>query len=48
MLKSGLIMMGILVGFYGNSQQAQLFEPGLISDGGVFGLTISPKGNTTL
>nr|WP_294988757.1 hypothetical protein [uncultured Sediminibacterium sp.] len=48
MLKSGLIMMGILVGFYGNSQQAQLFEPGLISDSGVFGLTISPDGNTAL
>lgn len=48
MQKSGLIMMGILVGFYGNSQQAQLFEPGLISDGGVFGLTISPDGNTAL
>lgn len=48
MVKIGLIIMGILVGFYGNSQQVQLFEPGLISDGGVFGLTISPDGNTAL
>lgn len=31
-----------------SAQQAQLFEPGLISDGGVFGLTISPDGNTAL
>lgn len=48
MLKFGLIIMGTLFGFYGNAQQAQLFEPGLISDGGVFGLTISPDGNTAL
>lgn len=48
MLKFGLILTGILVSFSGNSQDAQLFEPGLISDGGVFGLTISPDGNTAL
>lgn len=48
MLKFGLILTGILVSFCGNSQDAQLFEPGLISDGGVFGLTISPDGNTAL
>lgn len=48
MVKIGLIIMGILVSFFGNSQQVQLFEPGLISDGGVFGLTISPDGNTAL
>ncbi len=48
MLKIGWLLFAVSSCLYASSQEAQLFEPGLISDGGVFGLTISPDGNTAL
>lgn len=48
MLKIGAASIVFFICICCSAQQAQLFEAGLISDGGVFGLTISPDGNTAL
>lgn len=48
MLKVYSFIIVLFISLYGSAQEAQLFEPGFISDGGVFGLSISPDGNTAL
>lgn len=48
MLKTSTSVIAFFLCLYCSAQQAQIFEPGVISDGGVFGLTISPDGNTAL
>ncbi|TDO26305.1 PD40 domain-containing protein [Sediminibacterium goheungense] len=49
MLKTSIFLFAMLVVMNCYCQQVpQLFEPGFISNGGVFGLAISPDGNTAL
>ena len=48
MLKIGSSLITFFICICCTAQEAQLFEPGLISDAGVFGLTLSPDGNTAL
>lgn len=48
MLKKAALVGTLFLSSYCFSQEARLFEPGLISNGGVFGLTISPDGNKAL
>lgn len=48
MLKTGSSFVALFICICCAAQQIKMFEPGLISDGGVFGLTISPDGNTAL
>lgn len=49
MKKLGLLLVCVLLfTAFSSAQQAQMFEPSLISNGGVFGLTISPDGRRAL
>lgn len=43
-----LIFLFILIPTFGQAQKAQLLEPGIISNDGVFGFTLSPDGNRAL
>jgi Tol biopolymer transport system component len=51
-ISSRLAVVALLLGFFplhlAAQAQAALFAPGLISDGGVFGLTLSPDGKTAV